>query len=45
MRFLSGKVGLAVIVLGGMHFFNMGAISHFGRKVNGWLTSNGAPVA
>ena len=37
IRFLSGKVGLAVIVLGGMHFFNMAAISHFGRKVNGWL--------
>jgi hypothetical protein len=26
-----------VMVLGGMHFFNMGAIAHFGRKVNGWL--------
>jgi hypothetical protein len=37
IRFLSGKVGLAVIVCGGMHFFNMGAIAHFGRKVNGWL--------
>jgi hypothetical protein len=40
IRFLSGKVGLAVIVLGGMHFFNMGAIAHFGRKVNAWLTDN-----
>lgn len=37
IRFLSGKVGLAVVVLGGMHFFNMGAIAHFGRKVNDWL--------
>ncbi|WP_066795949.1 hypothetical protein [Sphingomonas soli] len=37
IRFLSSKVGLAVVVLGGMHFFNMGAIAHFGRKVNGWL--------
>ena len=37
IRFLSGKVGLAVIVLGAMHFFNMGAIAQFGRKVNGWL--------
>ena len=37
IRFLSGKVGLAVLVLGGMHFFNMGAVAHFGRKVNGWL--------
>ena len=40
IRFLSGKVGLAVIVLGAMHFFNMGAIAHFGRKVNGWLGEN-----
>lgn len=37
IRFLSGKVGLAVVMLGAMHFFNMGAIAHFGRKVNGWL--------
>ena len=34
IRFLSSKVGLAVIVLGAMHFFNMSAIAHFGRKVN-----------
>jgi hypothetical protein len=46
IRFLSGKVGLAVIVLGGMHFFNMGAIAHFGRKVNGWLAAQrGAELA
>lgn len=37
IRFLSGKVGLAVIVLGGMHFFNMSAIAKFGKKVNQWL--------
>ncbi|WP_404339293.1 hypothetical protein AB2M62_08300 [Sphingomonas sp. MMS12-HWE2-04] len=37
IRFLSSKVGLAVIVLGAMHFFNMGAIAHFGRTVEGWL--------
>ena len=41
IRFLSGKVGLAVIVLGAMHFFNMGAIAQFGRKVNGWLDDRG----
>jgi hypothetical protein len=35
--FLSSKVGLAVLVLGGMHFFNMHAIAQFGRKVAGWL--------
>ncbi|WP_213982187.1 hypothetical protein [Sphingomonas sp. dw_22] len=37
IRFLSSKVGLAVIVLGAMHFFNMGAIAHFGRIVEGWF--------
>jgi hypothetical protein len=42
VRFLSSKVGLAVLVLGAMHFFNMGAIAQFGRKVNGWLAENGA---
>ena len=35
--FLSSKVGLAVLVLGAMHFFNMHAIAQFGRKVSGWL--------
>jgi hypothetical protein len=37
IRFLSSKVGLAVVVLGGMHFFNMNAIAKFGRKVGAWL--------
>jgi hypothetical protein len=37
IRFLSSKVGLAVVVLGAMHFFNMHAIAKFGRKVAGWL--------
>ncbi|PRH88577.1 hypothetical protein C5L14_04895 [Labrys okinawensis] len=45
MRFLSGKVGLAVLVLGAMHFFNMGAIAQFGRKVNGWLGEAQRPAA
>ncbi len=43
IRFLSSKVGLAVLVLGGMHFFNMSAIARFGRKVNDWL--HASPVA
>lgn len=42
IRFLSGKVGLAVMVLGGMHFFNMTAIARFGRKVNDWLNQEAA---
>ncbi|WFL78899.1 hypothetical protein P7228_07495 [Altererythrobacter arenosus] len=37
IRFLSSKIGIAVIVLGAMHFFNMNAIAKFGRKVGGWF--------
>lgn len=37
IRFLSSKVGLVVVVLGAMHFFNMNAIAKFGRKVAAWL--------
>jgi hypothetical protein len=37
IRFLSSKVGLAVLVVGAMHFFNMGAIAHFGQTVEGWF--------
>ena len=37
MRFLSSKIGIAVIVLGAMHFFNMNAIAKFGRKVGAWF--------
>lgn len=43
IRFLSGKVGLAVLVLGGMHFFNISAVAHFGRKVNHWLVDQDRP--
>jgi hypothetical protein len=37
IKFVSSKVGLAVLVLGAMHFFNMHAIARFGRKVAEWL--------
>jgi hypothetical protein len=37
MRFLSSKVGLAVLVIGGMHFFNMHIIAKFGRRVSDWI--------
>ncbi len=36
-RFLSSKIGLVVLVLGAMHFFNMNAIAKFGRKVGEWF--------
>lgn len=37
IRFIATKVGLAVMVLGGWHFFNMHAIAKFGRKVGRWI--------
>lgn len=40
IRFVASKVGLAVFVLGGMHFFNMHAIARCGRKVGDWLHEN-----
>lgn len=45
IRFVSGKVGLAVVVLGGMHFFNMNAIAKFGRAVGRWLREGGPQTA
>jgi len=37
MRFLGWYVGLAVLVLGAMHFFNMGAVTRHGKKVADWV--------
>ena len=37
IRFLSTKIGLVVVALGMMHFFNMNAIAKFGRKVGHWF--------
>ena len=46
IRFVASKVGLAVMVLGAMHFFNMHAIARFGRKVGRWVRDNRpAPIA
>lgn len=36
-EFLSTKIGLVVVALGFMHFFNMNAVAKFGRKVGQWL--------
>jgi len=46
IKFLSSKIGLVVVALGFMHFFNMNAIAKFGRKVGQWLReeSFGNPV-
>lgn len=45
IRFLSSKVGLAVLVLGGMHFFNMHMIAKYGRRVSDWLIEGQAQRA
>ncbi len=37
IRFIATKVGLAVMVLGAWHFFNMHAIAKYGRKVGRWI--------
>lgn len=37
IRFLSTKIGIVVVALGLMHFFNMNAIAKFGRKVGTWF--------
>jgi len=37
IQFLSGKVGIVVVAVGLMHFFNMHAIARFGRKVGDWF--------
>ncbi len=34
---VGSAVGLSVLVLGGMHFFNMAMIARYGRLVNAWL--------
>ena len=36
-EFLSTKIGVVVVALGIMHFFNMNAVAKFGRKVGQWL--------
>lgn len=45
MRFLGWYVGIAILVLGFMHFFNMGAVTRHGKKVADWIhgQSGGTP--
>lgn len=44
IRFVATKVGLAVLVLGCWHFFNMRAIAFYGRKVGHWVRENKAEL-
>jgi hypothetical protein len=38
--YVGAKIGLSVLVLGAMHFFNMMMIARYGRTVAGWATRN-----
>jgi hypothetical protein len=40
IRFVATKVGLATLVLGMWHFFNMQMIAQYGRKVGRWVREN-----
>ncbi|MBI3716675.1 MAG: hypothetical protein HY255_11845 [Betaproteobacteria bacterium] len=37
---VGSKVGISVLVLGVMHFFNMAMIAKFGQTINGWVRKN-----
>ena len=45
IRFVATKVGLAVLVLGFWHFFNMRMIALYGRKVGRWVRERDVAVA
>jgi len=38
--YVGSKVGFSVLVLGGMHFFNMMMIAKYGRTVTNWMRNN-----
>ena len=38
--YVGSKVGLSILVLGAMHFFNMMMIARYGRTVADWATDN-----
>ena len=38
--YLGGKIGIAALFLGAMHFFNMLMIAKFGRTVSNWVRAN-----
>jgi hypothetical protein len=45
LPYVGSKIGLSVLVLGAMHFFNMVMIARFGRKVSGWVRAVDMPRA
>lgn len=43
--YVGSKIGLSILVLGAMHFFNMMMVARFGRTVAGWVHANQATIA
>lgn len=41
---LGYRIGMTLLVLGAMHFFNMLMIARLGRTVRGWIQTHGAPM-
>ncbi|RNF82648.1 hypothetical protein [Montanilutibacter psychrotolerans] len=37
LPYVGSKIGVSVLVLGAMHFFNMMMIARYGRTVSGWV--------
>lgn len=41
---VGSRIGITLLVLGGMHFFNMTMIARMGRTVNRWINEQEIPV-
>lgn len=42
LPYVGSKIGVTLLMLGAMHFFNMAMIARYGRTVSGWVRSNEA---
>jgi hypothetical protein len=42
---LGYRIGMTLLVLGAMHFFNMLMIARLGRTVRGWIEAHGTPTS
>ena len=42
LPYVGSKIGVTLLMLGAMHFFNMAMIARYGRTVSGWVRANEA---
>lgn len=45
LPYVGRQIGVTLLTLGAMHFFNMMMIARFGRTVSGWVRTNAAQAA